>query len=635
MFQYKKLLAWLAIGSLVFTMNLFMPTQTQCQSTSTQEDILTILDIVRDTAVGTRGVTRGEFAKILVKASGKFSGVPQTSCEYYPDVKRNTTNRSYINAVVSKGWMTGYANGKFYPRKYITKRDATLAFVLMMGYTKDDAGAAMAMRSAIDKSYELGMQKGITGALTGRLTINGVRTYCNNLLEIATKEGTLLGEQLGGVKQTDGSLDFAKVLKKKLSGPYLGMIAATKAAGTKFKLGSAIIYLNGQRQTEYVLGEADVIYYNRNLNRVYSYQRNVTGNLEAITPSRSNPKTVTVDGTIYTLASQSAKDFFASDGSSAIGSKVTMRLGINDEVADASSSTFLNGSFTGVILKIEAKANTDVNSTDVLNNVLTIVDTTGTLHQVNGTYGDNTYSVNQVVTVTGTQGKVTISKVATNYTKMNGSKINEDGTMIGTMKVAENALAMDIGNGTALKVKLSDLAGTTLYTSSIAYLEQDTSGAIKTIFFKDLLKRNQVHGIISKMTMTQSEGENGTIYNYDVTYMVGSEERSASVTSAGNSAIPVIGQVYQITVVPGFGTWFNLDSSQDVTSFTSDRVVCGTIGYPVTSDMVVYYVAKDSTIHVTTLSKVSDLSKYKLKAYYASGYDSTQRVKVIVARNRG
>ncbi|MDI6731693.1 MAG: S-layer homology domain-containing protein [Candidatus Margulisbacteria bacterium] len=83
-----------------------------------------------------QAITRAELAEILVKAKG-FNTAEYKKL-YYKDVSPSNPAASYINVVIARKYMDGYADGTFRPDKKVTRAEAAIIFARYSGlYVKD------------------------------------------------------------------------------------------------------------------------------------------------------------------------------------------------------------------------------------------------------------------------------------------------------------------------------------------------------------------------------------------------------------------------------------------------------------------------------------------------------------------
>lgn len=106
-------------------------------------------------------VTREEFAKVLITAAGlNDSAKALAGTTSFSDVKKTDTYSGYINFAVSKGYLSGMADGKFHPRDKVTFAQACTAAVRALGYTDQDV-TGIWPRNYTDKAKMLRIVDGI------------------------------------------------------------------------------------------------------------------------------------------------------------------------------------------------------------------------------------------------------------------------------------------------------------------------------------------------------------------------------------------------------------------------------------------------------------------------------------------
>ena len=111
------------------------------------------------------------------------------------------------------------------------------------------------------------------------------------------------------------------------------------------------IYRNGKSVTLDQIEKYDVIYYNTKTNTMDVYTKKVTGIYYDASPDKTNVTSITVAGKNYIIGTDEAKEKLdASTGSYALGDKVTLLLGKNDEIAFVVEMTDFDVFNYGVLL---------------------------------------------------------------------------------------------------------------------------------------------------------------------------------------------------------------------------------------------------------------------------------------------
>lgn len=110
----------------------------------------------------------------------------------------------------------------------------------------------------------------------------------------------------------------------------------TSIGGIAIDKSNLVVYRNGESSSLSNIQRNDVVYYNTKTNTMDVYNKKVTGIYSDALPSKAYVTTVKVGGKEYTIGNTIATTSLdASTGSFAIGDKVTLLLGKNDEVVFA------------------------------------------------------------------------------------------------------------------------------------------------------------------------------------------------------------------------------------------------------------------------------------------------------------
>ena len=120
-------------------------------------------------------ITRGDFAKMLVKASSYRENLPSSSVSVYADVPADHPNAVYIRVAASQGWMSGYLGGNFKPEEPVLYKDAVKAVLTLLGYTDEDFTGEMAS-SRISKFNHLELNEDVSCQADEAITETDCRT---------------------------------------------------------------------------------------------------------------------------------------------------------------------------------------------------------------------------------------------------------------------------------------------------------------------------------------------------------------------------------------------------------------------------------------------------------------------------
>ncbi len=138
--------------------SVMVPVQSQAAVGYDMRERVIELSGITDSYSTGASVTRGGFAKMLVRASDYRSIVSsESSVSVFSDVPKDSEYASYIRIAAKEGWMSGYLGGQFKPDEYITMQDAERAVLAVLGYTNEDfTGDQVHARSAKFQFLELG-----------------------------------------------------------------------------------------------------------------------------------------------------------------------------------------------------------------------------------------------------------------------------------------------------------------------------------------------------------------------------------------------------------------------------------------------------------------------------------------------
>ena len=166
-------------------------------------------------------VTRSEFAKMLVNASSYRENLPVSSVSVFADVPMNHENAVYIRIAASQGWMSGFLGGMFKPDDYITYKDASKAFLTMLGYADSDFTGDLAT-SRISKFNYLELNEKVSRQPDEVLNQTDCVNIFYNLLKAKKKDSNeIYGAVLGCELNSDGEINPITILDDERKGPIL------------------------------------------------------------------------------------------------------------------------------------------------------------------------------------------------------------------------------------------------------------------------------------------------------------------------------------------------------------------------------------------------------------------------------
>lgn len=581
-----------------------------------------ILDGTLTEAAYSVKVARKEFAKLLVKASTycDTQGADSGSAAY-SDLSSKSEYAVYVKTAVDNGWMAGYLNGKFKPNSGIQTKDAAKALLGMLGYSDSDF-TGNKVNSRMTKFNALGLNENIQKTKNEYLTWQDIIYLFGNLMGTKTKEGTYYGKTLGYTINEKGEIDTNALLTETIDGPVLAMHGWSSSLPVD--LTTASIYRNEKIGSIQDISYYDVLYYSENLNAVWVYDNKVTGKITDISPNRVSPESVTVAGNTYTLGSQEAVRLFSLQGQYGLNETVTLFLGMNDEVVSAKSASEYNASVYGVVLETGTRSNTSKASEAILEDYLVLMD-------INGRKSTYTYSAeadsieeNDVIELSytshGTQKIAAVSE-AVDY-KLNGETVNAAGTKVGAYKISPSAAIIDIYNKEYETLLPEELGGVTLNNENVLYFSCSTAGIIDELMLSGVSGCGFEYGLVSGI----EDGERDT----NCAYLTKDGKKTISFEYISGEASE--GYAYRIESYDDSDmvNFYELQK-EEVYKLSSSYIETSSYKGTLSSDALLYYVDEEENYYATSLSKISDLSKYKVTAYMDNSDAMIKRVRFLTA----
>ncbi len=569
------------------------------------DDIESILDVMEIMTYDTKGnfnesqyVTRAALAKILVSAS-QYKGAATGTSRISPfsDVMYTHWGAPYISVASKNKFMTGYSDGTFRPDSYIKYEEALSAMLRLLGYTNADYTGAYPA-GQIAKAADIGLSDEVYISAGNPIIRSEMAKLVYNLLNTPEKGSEVIYAQSLGYTPSSELLTIGDVLDDNVTGPV------TVKAGTLSSLGlsSARVYRNGNGASLSDIENYDVIYYSKKSNAVWAYSNKVSGVLEAITPNKESPTSVTVSGVTYALPYYAAQRAFGLDGLE-VGETVTMLLDKNGKVCDAYEAGTLYESIIGVVTDVQSKALTSTDGTKTSGyyaTILTLDGSTVDIEQQN----NSTTLIGQAVEMDYATGKIrTISKGSGSIS----GYINASSLTWGSKPLAQNVKILEIDdNGNMVKLSLSRLDGVNLKSSSILLSTTNSSSAIDGLILKDVTGDMHKYGLITKVDRnTISDGAGGKspskyVYHYDLEGQTGTVTFSGAISNLTEGPCVFIYDSGELVEAR------NLTRAENVTLLTpSYATVGGSVKHRISSNVQVYKIVDDTKIKTTLNEAVS------------------------------
>ncbi len=622
----RKLLSLLLTAVMLLAVATPIETVKAASGTNNAEKVIEALGIMKtdkeNSSTGTNEVTRAQYAQMLVNMSAyKDKVTAESNVTLFSDVSKNYWAAGYIQTAINQGWMSGYLNGSFKPSQSITLIEAVNGVLKLLGYTSSDftgniASAQMALYDSKD------LDNNITKTKNQVLTRNDCMNLFYNTLVSTTKDGVIYATSLGYTVDANGEIDYLSLVNSNLEGPIL--VDDDWKTEIPFLLNTATYYKDGTLGTLSDIQENDVVYYSEDLKSIWAYDNKVTGTIQSILPNRLAPTSVTVGGTEYTLGTNDMSIEFSSIGNVDKGDIVTLILGKDDTVVNVLDIDEYNVTITGIVTESGEHVITNEDDELVSTNYITFVDANGNEYEQDYDITSYTYSEGELVRVTYENGIASISRYSLDSAVFGNNTFSSDASKLGDYDLAANVKILDYYEGSYVKVYPERLAGITLGNSSVYYYELNSSGDIAKLILSDVTGDMYDYGILTEITSQSGSDSMDCEYIIDGTTGTASSDnfdieegpKGFIFDNDDTTEIKAIAELVEVSV-KSIGATTVQDSTQI---------------YKMADEIAVYFydIGKYS---VTTLSKISDLNRYKLTAYYDKTTSIDGRIRLIIAEN--
>lgn len=563
-------------------------------------------------------VTRAEFITMVVNASGAGDQVGQASSSPYPDVPKSHWAAGYVEAAVKAGLITGYLDGTFRPSNPITLAEGATIVLKLLGYAPGDfSGDYPSGQMATYRNLKL--DRGITAqSNTAVLTRQDTMYLFYNLLSTNTKQGQPYVNSLGYSLNAAGEVDRVALINSVMEGP----VAATGdwQSSIPFSLTNAKVYRSGVASTLSAIQTNDVVYWCKPMRTLWVYTDRVTGAIQELTPSSSNPTAVTVAGRSYPIETSTAAYDLSDLGGHRLGDIVTLLLGRDGGVAAVSATTdsVTQTNKLGIVTSLNKGSYSGTGGSSYTADTVTIQATDGKIYS----YQWNTeyFKVGNLAQVT-TNSDGTVSLKRVNDKSLTG-RVSSDGGKLGSYPFAEDVEIIDTYEGTALRVYASRLSGMSMTSEMVRYYVLNAAGEITRLVLKDATGDMHQYGILSNIKDSSSDLSVMVTYTLDIG---GQSAPLTSTTKFGVNTGPV--QIKGSLSAPDKMTSL---TSVYINSISGNTISSGDVTYRM-SDTVVVYEYRDNKYYLSSIDRVKD-GDFSMTAWYDKSEGSGGRIRVIVAK---
>ena len=561
-------------------------------------------------------VSRAEFAFMLAAASSYRDSVSREGGGYslFKDVKNGYWASEAIQLAIRQGWMTGYTDGTFRPEKTVTLEEACAALLKLLGYSASSLAGSFP-QAQLSKASALGLRDQVSAVRGQSLTRQDCANLFYNLLTAQTSSGQTYAATLG-YTVTNGQVNYTTVALDNLSGPYVAR------SGTALPAFAATVYRNGELTDSPALSEYDVYYYSEGAGTAWIYTDRVSGKIEALLPSATDPASVTISGNTYEIESASAAYQLSAMGGGSTGRVVTLLLGMNGGVVEILTGEAVDTVYFGVITSTERVLDTE-NAAQVRTKV-DVICTDGVLRSF--TVDKGTSSAGHLVSVSVSGGGVTVKGVSGR--SVSGT-IDKNTAKLGDLPLSEDIQILDTASdGSYAAVDVSRLAGKTLTNKMVRYYTLDKNGAVDRLILEDATGDTWTYGYLSAANDLSQEG--GMDINMQYTYIVDGDVKT--VSNSAKYAVKTGGLAIRYNSDGSIKSMKNttavrLASLGTLTARTDDKI------YEL-ADHVQVYLRQSGTFYQTDLTNIN-AEAYTLTGYYDNfGCPAGGQIRVIIAEER-
>lgn len=586
--------------------------------------VLSALDIMTGNESGdlmlSRNVTRAEFTKLVVAASPMGDNVgASTTVSPYPDVPYSLWCAPYVEAAVRMGYVNGYLDGTFHPGEDITLAMGVTMAVRLLGYTDADfSGAWPAGQMTL--YHNLDLDKGISIGQDAPMTRQDAMCLFYNLLTARTKTGQVYLNTLGHALTPAGEIDRVGLINAAMDGPVV--MEEGWQSKVSFDVSNATVYRSGKPASLSALQTGDVIYFSKSMRTLWAYSNKVTGLYQAASPSASSPSAVTVAGKTYPIETASAAYALSNLGEYKTGDTVTLLLGRDGGVAAVARRGQVGTNLVGIVAAVSDSGYTDSSGNAYTAKTVTLTGSDGSSYSYPVETGSPLKAGDLVQVTLTASGEAQVSRL--NQTSTSG-KVSGDGAKIGSTPLAHNVEILDAnGDGLALKIYPSRLAGMTLGSKDVKYVRTNAAGEIDILILNDATGDLYSYGVLTsaeevKMGMAALMG----VYQYDVGGISYTSQRQNSVFNVKTGPVKLQGSLYSPDKISAL-TSVRLESLDSLTAVSRENV-----SIPV-ADNVAVYTLEDKTYLLSSVERVQ--TGYSLTGYYDKPAAEGGRIRVVVAK---
>ena len=562
----------------------------------------------------TSQVTRAEFVTMLVRAAPGGSQIGQAATSPYPDVPRSHWASGFVEAAVSKGLVSGYSDGTFRPNKEITLAEGVSMALQLLGYGPEDfSGAYPTGQLALYHSLRL--DRGVSAASAAApLTRQDAMYLFYNLLSAPTKEGTAYISTLGYSLNSAGQVDLLALVNGEMEGPVVaqpGWQSILPFTPSKVIRGGAAVSLSDVQ-------DYDLLYWNASMGTLWACTQKITGPIQALEPSSSNPTSVTVAGRSYPIETSAAAYALSDLGQYGLGDSVTLLLGRTGGVAAVADVSASAGDRVGLVISVDNTSYPDGNGGTYTAQTVTMLATDGQTYQYQCQGG---YKEGSIVRASVNQNNE-VSLRGLSSQSLTG-KVSADGAKLDKYTFAEDVEILDVSGQYGVTLYPARLAGVSLTGDMVRYYSLNSLGQIDTLILNEVTGDMYEYGVL---TYLEEQGE-GLFKYYTYHYDVGGT--SYIIPNSSTRFRVATGPIQVLGEAENPDRMYSLTATQPG-EIVGSQFAAGNRKYTL-ADQVVVYEKRGSQYFLSSLSRAQN-GGFTLTAWYDREDSQGGRVRVIVAQ---
>lgn len=600
-------------------------------------------------------VTREQFAQIIITAAGlEDTAGAMKGTTIYSDVKSSSSYSGYINAAVSKGYLSGMADGKFHPTDKITFAQVCTFLVKALGYSDQDVNGLWP-KNYIDKARNLNLLDGINLKNNDSLPKWTIAILIDKLLDTNIKknnssEADKTFAVASGMTNDNIYTVYSKPETVRNFNKTTQKIGSIDLSGNPSIIRNTIdisetpaTNIIGQSIDISKIKENDIVYQVSDKSGKNRYilviDNKVEGTITSILPNKITPKTVQIDNKNYDLSKYSnLSKLNNTPGAYNVEDSVKVLLGYDGKIVDIVSNTDADNANYALVLNNYSKTSSAIEDNGSIIYYVKLLHTDGST---------KTYIINnlgytgelikfKITAEANTDGIETVELEKMASVDVKEYNIDKEKRKVNSSYIADDIKIFNLVfkiYGTDCDARLmnwSDLPNGTIPAGKIKYFAKvGAFNDINIMFVDNILDENYSLGVLTK-TSQKSSAQLGTTYTN--TILINGKEYTTSSNIAGigvNSVVKVImrnGSILSIEQV--VSQWVETST---VDAIDSKRIMINGNIYDLGSDVAIYLRDYDGKYIVKGTNDIVPGQKYsRVSVYVDKNPSNNGKAKIII-----